>query len=84
MRSSCALHPLPHAPLSVLPAGGQVILDLVAELVYASYRANRGYAPKITPAQWERVYGAQAVVLEQRYQHERQSRVIPLDKAVAP
>ena len=71
MRSSCALLALPHAPLSVLPVGAPVIADLVAELVYASYRANRGYAPAVAPARWAAIYGSQTGAMEQRYQAEQ-------------
>ena len=43
--------------------------DLIRNLQYASYRANRIAAPEITPEQWQKVYG-ETGAMERQYQAE--------------
>jgi hypothetical protein len=45
---------------------------VVDELVYRSYRFNRGYDPSISPERWAhpRAFGPQAIEFEKRYQRE--------------
>lgn len=45
--------------------------DLIAQLTYSSYRANRRMAPDITPERWKKVYGDSVDVMEQQYQAEQ-------------
>jgi len=42
---------------------------IVSELVYSSYKANRGYDPTITPERWKAIY-ANVDAMEDRYQSE--------------
>ena len=54
---------------------------LVAELVYASYRANRELAPHIAIERWRMVY-QNLDALEERYQHERADRDRALEERI--
>ena len=50
--------------------------DLVTGLTYASYAANRDYAPHITPKQWQRIYGPAVWAMEARYAAEMGALVV--------
>jgi hypothetical protein len=54
-------------PTSQGPMSAEGIVDY---LTYVNYRANRGYAPHITPAQWKKLYGPSTDAMEARYQAE--------------
>ena len=58
------------ATLNRLQHPDRAIRDVVDKLVYSSYRYNRQYSPEITPERWVRVFGAQAIEFEARYQAE--------------
>lgn len=46
--------------------------EVVNELVYASYKANRDRNPEVTPERWRLVYqDADVDALEARYQREK-------------
>jgi hypothetical protein len=47
--------------------------QIIDELTYVNYRANRGYSPEITPERWEKVYGPKVYRMEQRFQMEVRS-----------
>lgn len=49
---------------------GQNPKELLAQLMYSSYRFNRLHAPKITPEQWAKVF-PNAAALENAFQTER-------------
>jgi len=50
--------------------------DLVTELTYRHYVANRGYAPHITPERWQRIYGPAVWSMEARYAAEMGAPVV--------
>lgn len=60
--------------METIPASPMHPLDLIGELIYINYAANRD-ASNITPKSWEKVYGEAAVAeFEARYQAEKQKR----------
>jgi hypothetical protein len=46
-------------------------LDILDELTYRSYAANRSCAPAITPESWKKVYGPCVDEMEARYQADQ-------------
>lgn len=57
------------------PMSAEGIVDY---LTYCNYRANRGYSPGVTTAQWKKLYGPSTDAMEARYQSE-----IAIEKARA-
>lgn len=48
------------------------VINMVAELTYINYAANRSTFPEHTPKSWEAIYGPDVAWLEERYQQEQQ------------
>jgi hypothetical protein len=48
-------------------------VDLLTELSYQSYKANRDRAPHVVPERWREVYPEAADAFEVRYRLERRS-----------
>ena len=55
-------------------------MDLVEELRYRAYRAQRDAHQEIEPGRWARIFGAAAAQFEARYQEERAREI---DEAIA-
>lgn len=44
---------------------------LVSDLTYINYAYNRRRSPDVSPERWEKVYGPQTWVMEERFQREQ-------------
>lgn len=53
-------------------SGLRSIGEILDDLVYASYVANRQAAPGIAPRRWAKVYGPEVDAMEERYQRDQQ------------
>jgi hypothetical protein len=47
------------------------VQEIIADLTYKSYAANRGYSPSISPERWAAIYGQEVYDMEARYQAEK-------------
>ena len=62
-----------------IPARRITARELVDDLKFQNYKANRQYSPNISVERWAAIFGADAIDLESRYQAEA-SAPLPLGK----
>ncbi len=46
---------------------------IVNHLIYCSYHHNRKISPHVTPERWAKVYGPNTMVMEAKFQKEKES-----------
>lgn len=65
---------LPSAQLAIDTYERLARTEIIDDLTYCNYRHNRRLRPDISPERWVKVYGPNAVAMEERFQEEQSCR----------
>ena len=59
-------------------------MDIISELRYRAYRAQREAHPEKSPGRWANIFGRQAFEFEKRYQEEKEAAAAPQWLEIGP